>query len=168
MIDKELKILFLKSKLETESQNLDSNSFFELLKDKIGWKKYNEIYREYSSNSLLDAETHCKLTEIGKTTLNLLEAEVKQENIDKEAERRKLHNESKLSDWQIKTFWPLFVFGIFGGFYSAFDIIKNLSTNKDLQLKQISKEEMESELSKLRTLILNQKKDSVVTQTQKR
>jgi hypothetical protein len=74
-------------------------------------------------------------------------------------ERKKLHNESKLSDWQVKTFWPLFIFGLFGGLYSTYDIIKNLTKVENVQLKQITKEEMESELSKLRTLILTQKKD---------
>lgn len=161
MIDKELRILFLKTKLENETKNLDSNSFFELIEDKIGWKKYNEIYRECVANSLLDEQTHNKLTEIGKTTLCTLEAEYTHEIKDKEAERKKLHNESKLSDWQVKTFWPLFIFGLFGGLYSAYDIIKNLTKLENVQSKQITKEEMESELSKLRTLILTQKNDTL-------
>ncbi len=160
-MDKELRILFLKTKLENESKNLNSDSFFELVKDKMGWVKYNLIYSEYASNSLLDAETHTKLTEIGKTTLYTLEAEYKHEIKDKEAERKKLHNESKLSDWQVKTFWPLFIFGLFGGLYSAYDIIKNLTKVENVQSKQITKEEMESKLSKLRTLILTQKKDTL-------
>jgi hypothetical protein len=163
MNDKELRIFFLKTKLEKESENLNSERFFELVKDKIGWVKYNEIYSEYASNSLLDAQTHTKLTEIGKNTLLNLEAEHKQDVIDKKAERKKLHNESKLSDWQVKTFWPLFIFGLFGGLYSAYDIIKNLTNVENVKSKQITKEEMESELSKLRTLILSQKRDTLLT-----
>lgn len=165
MIDKELRILLLKTKLENESKNLERNSFFELIKDKIGWRKFTEIHSEFASNSLLDAQTHTKLTELGKATLYALEAEYKQDLIDKEAERKKLHNESKLSDWQIKTFWPLFIFGLFGGLYSTYDIIKNLGKEENVQSKQITKEEMESELSKLRTLILTQKKDTLLIQT---
>ena len=162
MIDKELRILFLKTKLENESKNLDLNGFFEIIEDRIGWRKYNEIYRECVANSLLDEQTHNKLTEIGKTTLCTLESEYAQEIKDKEAERKKLHNESKLSDWQVKTFWPLFIFGLFGGLYSAYDIIKNSAKVENVQSKQRTKEEMESELSKLRTLVLDQNKDNIL------
>lgn len=162
MIDKELKIFFLRTKLENESKNLNSDSFFELIKHRIGWKTYHEIYRECAAESLLDAQTHNKLTEIGKNTLLNLEVELKQDIIDKKAERKKLHNESKLSDWQVKTFWPLFIFGLFGGLYSAYDIIKNLTTADTIREKQVTKEQMELELSKLRTLILIQKKDTLL------
>ncbi|RYJ51093.1 hypothetical protein DR871_014320 [Flavobacterium petrolei] len=160
MNDKELKIIFLKRKLESESKKLNRDDFFELIKDEIGWRKYNEINSESVRNSLLDAQTHTKLTELGKSTLSTLESDVKQEFKDKEAVRKKLHNDSKLSDWQVKTFWFLFVFGIFGGLYSGYDIIKNLTKEENVKSKQITKEEMESELSKLRTLILSRKKDS--------
>ena len=162
MIDKELKILFLKTISENETKNLDFNGFFKIIENRIGWKKCNEIHRECVLNSLLDEQTQTKLTEIGKTTLYTLELEYAQEIKDKEAERKKLHNESKLSDWQVKTFWPLFIFGLFGGLYSSYDIIKNLTKEENIQLKQITKEEMESELSKLRTLVLDQNKDNIL------
>jgi hypothetical protein len=55
-----------------------------------------------------------------------------------------------------------FVFGLFGGLYSCYDFIKTLNTKEYDQSKQITKEELELELSKLRTLILNQKKDSLL------
>ena len=162
MIDKVLKILFLKTISENETKNLDFNGFFKIIENRIGWKKCNEIHRECVLNSLLDEQTQTKLTEIGKTTLYTLESEYAQEIKDKEAERKKLHNESKLSDWQVKTFWPLFIFGLFGGLYSSYDIIKNLTKEENIQLKQITKEEMESELSKLRTLVLDQNKDNIL------
>ena len=162
MIDKELKILFLKTISENETKNLDFNGFFKIIENRIGWKKCNEIHRECVLNSLLDEQTQTKLTEIGKTKLYTLESEYAQEIKDKEAERKKLHNESKLSDWQVKTFWPLFIFGLFGGLYSSYDIIKNLTKEENIQLKQITKEEMESELSKLRTLVLDQNKDNIL------
>jgi hypothetical protein len=38
-------------------KNLEGIVFFELVKDKIGWRKYTEILSEYASNSLLDART---------------------------------------------------------------------------------------------------------------
>ena len=74
----------------------------------------------------------------------------------------KLYNDSKLSELQLKTFWWIFGFGIFGGLYSGIDFIKNLTKEENQQSKQITKEEMELELSKLRTLILTQKKDNLL------
>ncbi len=58
------------------------------------------------------------------------------------------------------SFISLFI--IFGGLYSGYDIIKNLTKVENVQSKQITKEQMELELSKLRTLILIQKKDSLL------
>lgn len=165
MNDKELKIIFLKRKLQNEAKKLNRDDFFELIKDEIGWRKYIEIYSESVKNSLLDSQTHTTLTELGKVTLSNLEAENKQEAKDKEAVRKKLHNDSKLSDWQVKTFWFLFIFGIFGGLYSGYDIIRNLTKEENSQSKQITKEEMESELSKLRTLISTQKNDTLLIHT---
>lgn len=162
MIDKELRILFLKTKLENEDKNLDFDSFFELIRDKIGWKKYNEIHREYVSNSLFDEQSHNKLTEIGKATLYALEAEYTAEIKDKEAERKKLHNESKLSDWQVKTFWWIFGFAFIGFGLGIYNFTNSLMPSKDRIQQERSIRKMESELSKLHSLILTQKKDSLL------
>lgn len=160
MTDKELRILFLRTKLESESKNLNSDSFFELIKDRIGWKKYRELYSEYATNLLLDSQTHNKLTELGKTTLCTLEAEYKQETNDKEAERTKLHNESKLSEWQVKTFWPIFIFAFIGFGLGIYNFTKDLVPSKDIIEQENRIRKTESELSKLRTLIGTQKKDN--------
>lgn len=69
-------------------------------------------------------------------------------------------NDAKLSKWQVKYFWYIFAFGLLGGIYSTVEIIKSLTTSENVKEKQVTKEEMELELSKLHTLILNQKKDS--------
>ena len=70
---------------------------------------------------------------------------------------QKLVNESKLLKWQVKTFWWFFVIAIFGGMYSGYDIILNLTKKEDVKQELISKEQLESELSKLRILISDQK-----------
>ena len=162
MIDKELKIFFLKTKLENESKNLNSDSFFELIKDRIGWKKYHEIYRECTAESLLDMQTHNKLTELGKATLLSLELEHTKENKDKEAERKKLHNESKLSEWQVKTYWWIFGFAVIGFVFGIYNFTSSLTPSKDIIRQEQSIKKMESELSKLRILILTQKKDTLL------
>ena len=130
MTDKQLRILFLKTKLIHESEELSFEDFYNLIKDKIGWKEYNKIYSEDVNNSLLDYKTHTKLTELGKNTLIALESELEQEKKDKSAERKKLHNESILSDWKRKTFWYIFAFGLFGGVYSGFDLANKLLKNE--------------------------------------
>jgi hypothetical protein len=88
---------------------------------------------------------------------------IKNESINKIwLTENKLYNDSKLSERQVKTFYIVFAFGLFGGLYSCYDFIKNLTKEENDQQKQITKEELESELSKLRTLILTQKKDSLL------
>ncbi|MDG2432832.1 hypothetical protein [Flavobacterium sp.] len=161
MNDKELKILFLRTKLENESKNLDSDSFFNLLKDDIGWIKYQQIYAEFANNSLLDSYSFIKLTELGKKTLIKLELEVEQENIDKNSEHKKLRNDSKLSEWQVKTFWWIFGFAIMGAGLSVYNFIDNLSTAENVTKQEEQLKKMESELSELNTFMLNREKDSV-------
>jgi|AntRauTorckE5430_2_1112549.scaffolds.fasta_scaffold00242_6 hypothetical protein len=62
-----------------------------------------------------------------------------------------------MSSWKRKTFWYIFVLGLFGDVYSGIDLFNKITGSKKVQEKQLTKEEMESELAKLRTLILNQK-----------
>lgn len=56
-------------------------------------------------------------------------------------------------------------FGLLDGIYSTVEIIKSLTTSENVKEKQVTKEELELELSKLRTLILNQKKDTLLIPT---
>lgn len=70
----------------------------------------------------------------------------------------KLHNDAKLSKWQVKTFWPLFGVGLIGFMLSIYNFIDNRETAKDKELQQQTNQQMELELSKLRTLVLDQKK----------
>jgi len=157
MTDKELKILFLKTKLENESKKLGSEQFFELIKHKIGWKKYNEIYAEFANNSMLDSYSHTQLTELGKNTLIALQSELEQELKDKIAERKKLHNDAIISGWKRKTFWYIFAFGLFGGIYSGIDLF-NKVTGRNIKAE---KTDSHTEIleSKSPPTILNQKEE---------
>lgn len=62
----------------------------------------------------------------------------------------------------MKYFWYIFAFGLVGGIYSTVEIIKSLTTSENAKEKQVTKEELELELTKLRTLILTQKKDTLL------
>lgn len=64
-------------------------------------------------------------------------------------------NNLKLSKWQVRSFWYIFVFGLIGGLYSAFDIIKEVTTKESE--KNITKEELQSEVEQLKSLILKSK-----------
>lgn len=77
---------------------------------------------------------------------------------DKNIQRRKLYNESIIAERARKTFWFVFLFGLFGGIYSGIDIFNKITKSKEVPKKQVTKQEMEEELSKLRTLFLTQKK----------
>ncbi|MFT6842723.1 MAG: hypothetical protein ACJASR_001494 [Psychroserpens sp.] len=163
MTDKEIRIFFLRTKLENESDNLTSESFFNLIRHKIGWVQYNDLVSEYARNSVLDEKTFNILTELGRNTLKKLEIEFEQELKDGIAERKKLHNESVMSGWKRKTFWYIFALGLFGGIYSGIDLFKKITNSKEVQEEQLTRKEMELELYKLRDLILSQKiQDSLV------
>lgn len=69
---------------------------------------------------------------------------------------KKLANEYILSKWKRKTFWVFFGFAIFSGLYSSYDIISNLTKTEIPKENIVTKQQMEFELSKLRTLILKQ------------
>jgi hypothetical protein len=163
MIDKELKILFLRTKLENESKGLDHDDFFKLIEYKIGWTQYNKIHSEYVNNSLLDYETYTKLTKLGRNTLNTLELEHNQEIKDSNAKRKKLHNESVISDWKRKTFWPIIVLGLFGGIYSGIDLFSKIISSTESKENPFSKQKKKLKQSKPDTLILTKKnQDSLV------
>ena len=134
-----------------------------LIKSEIGWQQYNNIYTEFANNSLLDSQTHSKLTEFGKLTLETLEKERSQEILDENAKRKKLHNESIMSGWKRKTFWYIFAFGLFGGIYSGVDLFNKIIDSKKVQekqkVKQKVKQEKDERTSKSRNVILDQKMD---------
>lgn len=154
----ELKYFFLKTKLENQYKKLDTHSFFELIKHKIGWKEYCDLLGEFIDNTYLEGGENELLTELGKNKLNEFEVKFIQSKKDEKAERKKLHNESVISGWKRKTFWYIFALGLFGGIYSGIDLFNKITSKKEVQLEQITKQQMEFELTKLRILILTQKK----------
>ena len=106
-------------------------------KDKIGWREYNRILQESAQNKLLDYNTHSQLTELGKARLNDLERELSEINTDKQAQRRKLYNETIISGWKRKTFWWIFGLAILGSALSIYNFINHLkTTNSNIKLEK--------------------------------
>jgi hypothetical protein len=76
-------------------------------------------------------------------------------------EKEKLKLDIQLVRWKRFAFWPLFALGLFGGVYSFIDLIDNQANKEDaIELRQ-SIEQMELELSKLRTSLSDQKTDTL-------
>lgn len=77
-------------------------------------------YDIISSNGL----TQEFLNKGGFTTISKLElAKAEKRNNIEALEFEKLKYDTKLSRWQVKTFWWLFGFALFGGLYSLYDIV---------------------------------------------
>ena len=138
----------------------------EYLPNNIGFREYLSIIEFLEEKQYIESienDSMYVLTDVGIVNFNILKKNKEQKDADESAERNKLHNESIMSGWKRKTFWYIFAFGLFGGVYSGIDLFNKMVKSKKVQEKQISKEEMESELTKLRTLILTKKnQDSLV------
>ena len=158
----ELKFFVLKTILENEDKNLNDSEFFKLIQHKVGWTEYNTFSSDFLRNNLVDEYYGNKLTELGKNRLNELKVKINQKEKDENAERIKLHNESIMSGWKRKTFWYIFALGIFGGIYSGIDLFKKITDKEKVPKEQLTRHEMEKEISKLRTLILiSKEKDTL-------
>ena len=75
----------------------------------------------------------------------------------KRIQDKKLENDAKLSKWQVRTFWWFFGFSLVSFCYGVYDFITDLNSDKSLKKIGLSNQQLESELSKLRTLVLDQK-----------
>ena len=64
----------------------------------------------------------------------------------------------KLKTWQVKTFWLIFGFGLFGGIYSTVDFIGHLTTKEDSRQEQTPKVETVLEQSRPHILTLGKKR----------
>ncbi|TDD96145.1 hypothetical protein [Flavobacterium cellulosilyticum] len=63
----------------------------------------------------------------------------------------------KISNFKYYTFWPLFLFAFVGFGFSVSNFISNRKNQENTKLKEQRIEQMELELTKLQTSILNQK-----------
>ncbi|MCG8237405.1 hypothetical protein J2Q21_12530 [Tenacibaculum finnmarkense genomovar ulcerans] len=71
----------------------------------------------------------------------------------------------KLKKWQLKTFWPIFIFAIIGSGLGIYNFTNSLTPSEEIKQQEQRIEQMELELEKLQTSILNQKKSSSLRMT---
>ncbi len=88
-----------------------------------------------------------------KTYTKYLEFDLKKERRNEQKEIF----DFKVSKWKYHTFWYFFAIAIFGGGYSVYDFIERLTKAESVQQGQNPKAEKELEVSKLHTLVLDQK-----------
>ena len=115
------------------------------------------------------SEYNCLITATGITKVFLAQGgftKTEKDNLElkrKETELSLIEFEKsiidlKLKKWQLKTFWWIFGFAIIGSGLSVYNFINNLLPSKNEVKQEVQIVKMELELSKLRILILNQKK----------
>lgn len=85
-------------------------------------------------------------------------------NRDKEIERKITALELKHKKWQVKTFWPLFIFSLAAFLIGVFNLVYSLSKSRSEEKQEQQIEQMALELEKLQTSISAQKTaDSLTT-----
>jgi len=86
--------------------------------------------------------------------LSRLEKEDERENLS----IKKLKLDTKLSKWQVKTFWPVFAFGLIGFIFGVFNFVDNRNKTKSIDELQQENRNIKAIVSKLHTLVLDKKK----------
>ena len=69
----------------------------------------------------------------------------------------KLKSDAKISKWQVRTFWPIFIFGLVGFIFGIVNFIDQRKDKKIIEEVQQSKLNIQEEVYKLRTLVLDQR-----------
>jgi hypothetical protein len=150
----------------SENDNFSLKNGYDIAEEKFGWQIFLNSITELVNLSLItkkdDGLTYT-LTKLGVIRQSELRTEFESLERDKKAERKKLHNESKLSDWQVRTFWPIFIFAFIGFGLGVYNFINSLMPLKETIKQEVRNRKTELELTKLRNLILTQKKDTLLT-----
>ena len=70
---------------------------------------------------------------------------------------KKLKWDIKLSKWQVKTFWPVFVSGLIGFIFGVFNFVDNRNKTKSIEELQQNNQNIQTKVSRLHTLVLDKK-----------
>jgi hypothetical protein len=140
-----------------ESKESAYTYYFDILKE----KNVVRVEKEYNGKTgiyPIDIKTKEFIRQGGfKAILDKQNTE-KHRNIEiDELTLRKLRWDTKLSKWKVKTFWPVFIFGLVGFIFGVFNFIDNRYKTKSIEELQQDNRHSQTEVSKLRTLVLDQK-----------
>ncbi len=96
-----------------------------------------------------------KVVETQKLLDKKEEAEQKLREQTEMVQSEKVIYDYRLAKWKVKTFWPLFAFAVIGAGLSLYNFIILLSPSKNQEQQELRIEQMESDMSKLRSMISN-------------
>jgi predicted transcriptional regulator len=156
-MNEKVKLSILKIFNKDKSILLSEHEIHERLENNINWDNYLKIFGELEKDGMLyDTNDGMQITDLGIKLQNQLTDSIKEDEIDKAASRGKLRNEHRLSTLKLRTFIITFVLALLSAAYSMFDFITTYSKS-DKEEKIMTREETQSELDKLRTLIITKK-----------
>jgi hypothetical protein len=132
---------------ETKGNKVFRINFIDLSGKKL--RDSERLAKNMESKGLIDFDHikgyKCELTEFGLNVFNnggwlkYLDAQHEKdshENVNREKIEKlnsgKLTYEYKLSKWKVKTFWPVFVFGLIGFISGIYNFIDNRETGKHI------------------------------------
>ncbi|TXK76588.1 hypothetical protein FT986_06210 [Mesonia sp. K4-1] len=130
---------------------------FEKMSNKVDKVAEIEI-SEYNSVITANEITKKFLEQGGFTETEKKAIELKKRELHKdEVEFEKSIIDLRLKKWQVKTFWPIFIFAIIGSGFGVYNFINSLTPSKNTEKLELRIEKMESELKKLQTSISDKK-----------
>lgn len=79
-------------------------------------------------------------------------AEKAERNRLEKLKNEKLYLDTKLARWQVKTFWYVFIFGLFGGFYSMYSMIDSfVGESEEQRIERILENKLQEREQKQKT-----------------
>ena len=155
--------------INSEDEQINCNSLAEFSENSGNneelenkFRYFANIFRVYEVGEYFDNGFGCVVIR-QKPNMYTFDFEKEYNNQVKKAEKDAIELEKSLLDirlkkWQLKIFWWIFGFAIIGSGLSVYNFINSLMPSKDVKEQEEKITRMESELSKMRTLVLDQKK----------
>jgi len=84
----------------------------------------------------------------------------------KNIKNEKLINDAKISKWQVKTFWYVFIFGLIGGVYAVYSIINSvLGESEEQKIERILEKKLQEQDKKHKASTYQLQPDSLSSET---
>ena len=115
----------------------------------LSWPVLYKVYVELSKDKLIDTDEFLNVTEYGKAQWEEFKSEIDEAVEDKKRTRTKDDLDAKLTKWQVKTFWVIFVLSLFAGIYSAVDFVNSFNENDNIEKLENKIEKMEKRIRSL-------------------
>jgi len=131
---------------------------------KFEYNEQNSIKKFLVDKSILEEWGDGKhiITQIGEDIVEIyggIDKYLEHEKSEKDEKIRleklkneKLYLDTKLARWQVKTFWYVFIFGLFGGFYSMYSMIDSfVGESEEQRIERILESKLQEREQKQKT-----------------